>query len=136
MTNIRTYIPLLLAAALMLVALATYGVVSSQSGNGKYDSDGDGLIEIQYLEQLDAMRYDLNGDGKADADSQDGYYAAFPTENGERICNRNCKGYELARSLDFDDADSYAEGKVNTQWTTRSGWLPVGLKEKQVQHYL
>ena len=35
------YIPLLLALALVITAAASYGVVSSQSGNGKYDADGD-----------------------------------------------------------------------------------------------
>ena len=31
-----------------------------------YDSDGDGLIEIETLAQLDAVRYDLNGTGRVD----------------------------------------------------------------------
>ena len=29
----------------------------------RYDTDGDGLIEIEFLEQLDAIRHDLDGDG-------------------------------------------------------------------------
>ena len=31
-----------------------------------YDTDNDGLIEVHDLEQLNAIRYDLNGDGKID----------------------------------------------------------------------
>ena len=60
----------------------TYGVANSQSGNGKYDTDGDGLIEIEYLEQLDAIRYDTDGDGLTDGGSEvsfiEQYDAAFP----------------------------------------------------------
>ena len=34
------------------------------SGRGDYDADDDGLIEVATLAQLDAMRYDLRGEGK------------------------------------------------------------------------
>ncbi len=40
-----------------------------------YDADDDGLIEISNLEQLNAIRWDLDGDGDSD---HDGYAAAFP----------------------------------------------------------
>ena len=132
MTKLQVAIPMLLAVALLLAVAATYGIVSSQSGNGKYDTDGDGLIEIEYLEQLNAIRYDLDSDGRADAESgADAYAAAFPTSTGESVCESDCNGYELARSLDFDDGDSYAAGKVNTKWTHGSGWLPVGFHESE-----
>ena len=125
-------LPLLLAAGLLIAAAATYGVVNSQSANGKYDTDGDGLIEIEYLEQLDAIRYDLNGDGRPDDDSGvETWTAAFPATAGEGVCNSDCKGYELVRSLDFDDGDSYAAGKVNSKWTAGIGWLPIGHEESQ-----
>ena len=41
-------------------------LTQAQASNGVYDTDGDKLIEIGYLEQLDAIRYDPNGDGTAD----------------------------------------------------------------------
>ena len=113
-------------------ASSTYGVVNSQSANGKYDTDGGGLIEVQYLEQLNAIRYDLNGDGRADAESGAAAYAnAFPVPEGEKVCENRCRGYEMARALDFDAAGSYASRAVNTQWTTGSGWLPIGLKDNR-----
>ena len=115
-------IPLVLTLALLIAATANYGIASSQSGNGKYDTDGDGLIEVEFLEQLDAIRYDLDGDGKADDDSGvEAYAAAFPGT----VCNNDCNGYELARPLDFNDADSYASGAVSAEWTTGEGWLPI-----------
>ena len=40
----------------LLVLTSTVGVASSQAGNGKYDTDGDRLIEVSNLEQLDAIR--------------------------------------------------------------------------------
>ncbi len=113
--------PLILLA---LLTAATLGVANSQTANGKYDTDGDGLIEVSNLEQLDAIRYDLDGDGNPDSNAET-YAAAFPNAEAGEVCNANCNGYELARSLDFDKADSYASGAVNTEWTTGNGWKPI-----------
>ena len=122
---------LAVGAALLISAAATYGIVNSQSANGKYDADGDGLIEIKYLEQLNAIRYDLDGDGLADsASGMEAYAAAFPVSGSERVCpHGTCSGYELAGDLDFHDPASYTSGKVNAKWTEGSGWLPVGFGE-------
>ena len=126
MAKLRAFIPLLITAVLLIGAAASFGVVSSQSANGEHDTDGDGLIEVSNLEQLNAIRYDLDGDGRPDAASgADAYAAAFPGTP----CYRDCEGYELARSLDFDDPASYASGAVNANWTTGVGWLPIGVIE-------
>ena len=53
---------LLMLIGLVLVAVAGTDVVSAQSAVD-YDTDDDGLIEIEWLEQLDAVRWDLDGDG-------------------------------------------------------------------------
>ena len=119
-------VTLLLTFALLMAA--TLGVANSQTANGKYDTDGDGLIEVSNLEQLDAIRHDLDGDGKPDSSPDaETYAAAFPNAEAGEVCNANCNGYELARSLDFDKADSYASGAVNTGWTTGNGWEPIGI---------
>ena len=154
MAKIRAHIPLILAAAL-LIAAASYGIATSQSANGVYDADGDGLIEVANLEQLNAIRYDLDGDGVADGYDRDGdgmidsydfdddgiadfdfatdaYAAAFPVSDGDAVCDRGCNGYELARPLDFDAADSYAAGVVNTKWTTGAGWPPIGDRKSPI----
>ena len=82
------------------------------------DNDGDGLIDIYYLEDLDAMRYQLNG------------RAYQPNEGAEPIMRgcpvAGCRGYELMRSLDFDVADSYIDSTIDTAWTTSTGWQPIG----------
>ena len=114
-----------MAITVILAATATCGVARSQSANGKYDTDGDRLIEIEYLEQLNAIRYDLDGNGRADDLSEaEAYAAVFPISAEESACY--CNGYELARSLDFNEGDSYGSNAVNPKWTTGDGWLPIG----------
>ena len=86
------------------------------------DLDGDGLIEIRTLEQLNAIRYDLDGDGVADATSNEtSYQVAF---SGLPTVSYN--GYELMANLDFEVASSYASGTINMDWITGSGWEPIG----------
>ena len=123
----------LLLTAALLFGGAAVGLVNAQaSANGKYDTDGDGLIEVNNLEQLSAIRYDLDGDGTADPaesdDSAEAYARAFTTSGTEVVCAGNCAGYELFRPLDFDEADSYASGIVNTVLITGAGWLPIGTR--------
>ena len=120
---------LLLTVALLFGGTAV-GVVNAQaSPNGKYDTDGDGLIEVNNLEQLSAIRYDLDGDGSPDSgDAAEAYAAAFTTSGTEVVCAGNCAGYELFRSLDFDDADSYASGMVDTVLISGDGWHPIGAR--------
>ena len=87
-----------------------------------YDRDGDGLIEITTLAQLDAMRHDLDGNGAVSAGAATfAYNAAFPrrdaTSGGRMGCPAGaCSGYELIADLDFDtdgDGSTYA-GSGNT----------------------
>ena len=127
MSRLRILIPLLAVVALLAGALAPYGIVSSQSGNGRYDRDGDGLIEIEYLEQLNAVRYDLDRSGEPDQEGSAAYAEAFPTSGGEWVCERDCRGYELTRSLDFDSPGSYSSNAVMANWTEGDGWLPIGV---------
>ena len=64
------------------------------------DRDGDGLVEINNLDELDAIRNNV--------------------ANGRLAGN-----YELSRHLDFNDPNSYASGEVNTAWTSSAGWVPI-----------
>ena len=68
----------------------------------RYDSDGNGLIEIGTLAQLHAMRWDLDGDGAvADSDTMN-YNAAFSNAASSTGCPpTGCIGYELAANLTF-----------------------------------
>ena len=123
---IKKMMSIFFALLVPAIAAVSWSVVGAQGADGKYDTDGDGLIEITHLEQLDAIRYDHDGDGiPLPHVDPDFYYAAFPGAGGS-LCNGPCAGYELARSLDFNDPDSYASGEVNPAWTSGEGWTPLG----------
>ena len=72
------------------------------------DADNDGLLDIYYIEDLDAIRDDLSAN------------------------------YELLRSLSFVEADSYRSGVVNTNFipntedpaqATNAGFSPIGSED-------
>ena len=94
-----------------------------------YDVDADGLIDIDSLEKLNAVRYDLDGNGRADNDGDiQRYEQAFPDPQGTGETaslpfmgcpGDNCTGYELTADLDF--ADSRWSRTSSTQ-----GWAPIG----------
>ena len=109
------------------------GVANSQASSGDYDADNDGLIEVSSLEQLNAIRYDLNGDGRPDRNANaEAYASAFPDATDGIVCPGNyCSGYELTKSLDFRDRASYASGAINVKWTEGSGWLPIGIRSER-----
>ncbi len=95
-----------------------------------YDTDGDGLIEITTLAQLDAVRHDLDGDGVPTAGGASTYRAAFadafPEADSQLRCVLACSGYELMADLDFDtdgDADVDAD---DPYWNSGAGWDPIG----------
>ena len=109
-----------------------------------YDTDDDGLIEISTLAQLDAMRHDLNGDGRPTTDGAPAYAAAFPNVT-RVVCgarsNGECEGYELMADLDFFDTngdgqvdiddDTNGDGQVDaedntTYWNAGAGWMSIG----------
>ena len=118
-----------------------------------YDRDNDQLIEISNLAQLDAVRYDRNGDGTADhAADAARYAAAFPNSVAGRGCPPVapagplnipvCIGYELTADLDFDtdhDGAAYtgaADGgggvtgdADDAYYNAGAGWTPIGARD-------
>ena len=146
--------------ALMVMTLASGGLTGVETVSAQtpidYDADDDGLIEITYLEQLDAMRWHWGECGFYDdedcvireyevkaveKDSQGRdvevvygielavhkkHDAAFPNAMEFMGCPDFCEGYELTRSLDFKSRASYASGEINREWTSGNGWLPIG----------
>ena len=74
------------------------------------DEDGDGLIEIYTIEDLNNIRGNLEG----------------LRGNLQGITSENFKGYELMTDLDFKAPESYASGVVNTSYTNGEGWEPIG----------
>ena len=100
-----------------------------------YDSDGDGLIEIGSLAQLNAIRWDLDGDGAADNDANAARYAyAVPNAVAGMGCpttaddadDNDCIGYELIADLDFDTNGDGAVDAADNYWSEGAGWAPIG----------
>ena len=96
-----------------------------------YDRNDDSLIDVFTLAQLNAMRWDLDGDGTASAGNEASYAAAFP--NAGLGCGATaCRGYELAANLDFDtdgDGATHTKGVGDAgddYHNGGSGWEPIG----------
>ena len=92
---------------------------------GDYDDDNNGLIEIDRLAQLNALRWDPDGDGRpSSAAAADQYAAAFPEAASDMGCLNGCEGYELRTDLDFDtDGDGDVDGRDPGSYPN---WTPLG----------
>ena len=97
---------------------------STATSSSARDRDGDGLIEVDNLTQLDAMRWDLDGDGMSDnAD----YAAAFSDAGTGTLCSvASCAGYELTANLDFDTNGNGEADEGDVYWNSGGGWIPIG----------
>ncbi len=125
-----TAAPFAVAALALLVLTAP-----AQAQRTALDADGDGLIEVETLEQLNAIRWDLDGNGTVDTSTDESdYNNAFGTTGftgstsggaSGSTC-ATCTGYELTADLDFDDTGSYASGTVSSTWTSGAGFPPIG----------
>ena len=120
-----------------------------------YDADNDGLIEVKTLAQLNAIRWDLDGDGVGDKynsnddndytdtgeyDYTSNYTGVFMNAEDNMGCNESavtissnetgnpaCTGYELADNLDFDtNNDGRTDITGDTYWNGGAGWTPIG----------
>ena len=92
-----------------------------------YDDDDNGLIEVDSLAQLNAIRWELDGDGVS---SNAGYLIAYPSahvvQGRNRGCPTDCAGYELDANLDFDTNGNGSADSGDDYWNTGSGWDPIG----------
>ena len=100
--------------------------VSVSLGNRDYDTDDDNLIDVSNLSQLDAIRYDLNGNGVVDGTNWEPFYNAFEEATEGMGCPDHCLGYELKADLDFDTNDSGGADADDTYWNGGDGWDPIG----------
>ena len=104
-----------------------------------YDADNDGLIEIDSLAKLNAIRYDLDGDGVPSTGNETAYNNVFPNAEDNMGCHESavtitsgtgnpvCDGYELSADLDFDtNNDGRTDITGDTYWNGGKGWTPIG----------
>ena len=114
-----------------------------------YDDDNDGLIDIRNLAQLDAVRYDLDGQGDQDTVSAANwakYQKAFPNPIAGMGCRltrprrrqrhrRTAHLHGLRAAAPRLDFDTNGNGKTHTSGTGDAsddynnggaGWTPIG----------
>ena len=93
-----------------------------------YDTDEDRLIEITTLQQLHAVRHDLDGNGLPTDDGMASYAEAFPASADQMGCpgTEGCMGYELMADLDFDTNGSADADSADAYWNDGAGWTPIG----------
>ena len=100
-----------------------------------FDTDGDTLIDINSLDQLHNIRYNLDGDSYKISDDDGGTLCGISAATA-------CTGYELTQNLDFANPEHYDSGMVNDNWrpqdsggvllqsnaenATNAGWPLIG----------
>ncbi len=96
------------------------------------DKDNDRLIDVSSLAQLDAIRYDLDGNGvpvwAPFGDYGRIYWRAFTggTKALSKPCgSRGCSGYELTNDLDFDTNANGVVDSGDAFWNGGRGWSPI-----------
>ena len=110
---------LCLAAVVSILFAAT----ASAQTTTDYDDDNDNLIDVRSLVQLNAMRYDVDGNGAPLPADATAYAAAFPNAATGMGCASTCRGYELRSDLDFD---TDGDGDVDSSDTgSYANWVPI-----------
>ena len=123
---------LVAVTAVVAMTFASAGVVglihTAQAQTATdYDADDDGLIEVGSLAQLNAVRWDLDGDGTPASANATDYAAAFPNAATGMGCpSSGCTGYELTTNLDFDTNGNGEADAGDAYWNDGAGWEPIG----------
>ncbi len=127
-TRALTALTLIAAIAALILYVYSAALPAAAQTTTDYDDDGDNLIEITTLDQLNAVRWDLNGNGVPDAAANTTTYAAaFPggniadTSTPYMGCAAACEGYELMANLDFA-----ADNMAVTSTDAYPNWAPIG----------
>ena len=107
-----------------------FSVSRQRGGTGSvdYDSNGNNLIDVDALAELDGIRWDLDGNGvSVTGDDAFKYAAAFPNMMAGMGCPDGCTGYELRGHLDFDEnGDGEITSADDDYWNGGAGWTAIG----------
>ena len=115
---------------LTLATLLSLSATASAQATTDYDSDNDGYIDVANHAQLNAIRYDLDGNGDPTSAGATAYSTAFPNRvtisSGRMGCpSGTCTGYELTENIDLDtDGDGSADSE-DAYWNSGAGWNPI-----------
>ena len=135
---------LALSVLIALAALLSLSASAAAQSTTDYDSDDDGYIDVKTHQQLNAIRYDLNGNGAQDSVSASdwaNYTSAFSNpdtgmgckltdhdSNSQTADQPTCVGYELMNDIDLD---TDGDGNIGTDsgdayHNNGAGWQPIG----------
>ena len=104
-------------------AAGIYLIFNPGAATKDYDDNNNNLIDVRTLAQLNALRYDLDGNGAVSGGNAIAYGQAFPGLTTGMGCPATCRGYELRENLDFDSDGS---GTVDGGDAYPS-WAPIGI---------
>ena len=91
-----------------------------------YDTNGNDLIEVSSLAQLNAIRWDVDGNGMVDMTSDiASYLGAFRGPLPGMGCPNGCEGYELVADLDFDTGTAGDRTDDEYYGASGAGWAPI-----------
>lgn len=99
---------------LLATTFAVFMSLSAYTEATPDDMDNDGLVEINSLEELQAV-------GDFFGESTYGYSCWMP------ISRPYCRGLELTRDLDFDTNQNGKFDEGDTFWNGGEGWQPISL---------
>ena len=106
------------------------GIIDSEDSdtNGilNADANSNGLIDVSIIEQLNAVRYNLNGTGRTLTEAGESDSSGCPAVIFDGILQRHCSGYELTTTLDFDTNADGVMDENDTYWNEGYGWEPTG----------
>lgn len=89
------------------------------------DSDSNGLIDIDTLEQLDAVRHNFSGTARRMTEKGELDASGCPAVIHRGVLQRRCKGYELKSDLDFDTNGDGVIDEQDEYWNDGEGWEPI-----------
>jgi len=100
---------------------------TDDDGDGFTDADADsnGLIDIETLAELHAIRNQMAGEGQVLIDGETADNSGCPTRVVNGTLQSPCYGYELLNDLDFD-TDSDGDLSDEAYWNDGRGWVPIG----------
>ena len=122
----------LLVAAFAAFAVSAFALLTSFPAAAQtavdYDKDNDGLIEVDNIQKLDAIRWDLDGDGSVMSTAEAAYYDAFDNPLPDMGCDPEggCDGYELTADIDFDTNRDGTVDDKDVYSGSGLGWEPIG----------
>ena len=132
-TTRRTAGVTVLSVLIALATLLSLSATAAAQSTVDYDMDNDGYIDVANHAQLNAIRYDLDGNGDPTSAGTTAYSTAFPnrvtTASGRMGCptSGGCTGYELTDNIDLD---TDGDGNIGTDsgdayYNSGAGWSPI-----------